>query len=108
MNIPIKFNKAGSKYYMKVHVRGCCIGFSPSVINEYLEQGKLIIVDKVPSLKNVSQEITEGTYKDWHRKGMLPNASLSVKFVILNRIGVANWAPRNHNSGITTSLAKII
>lgn len=32
---------------------------------------------------------------------------MTVKFSIVNRIGVANWAPINHNSGITTSLTKL-
>ncbi|KAI5431534.1 hypothetical protein KIW84_035642 [Lathyrus oleraceus] len=32
---------------------------------------------------------------------------MTVKFSIVNRIGVANWAPTNHNSGITTSLTKL-
>lgn len=32
---------------------------------------------------------------------------MSVKYDILNRIGSSNWAPTNHNSSITSALAKL-
>lgn len=34
VNIFKHFNKAGRKYYKKVHIRRCCIGFSHVIINE--------------------------------------------------------------------------
>ena len=41
-------------------------------------------------------------------KELLSCASLSVKYAILNRIGVENWAPTNHTSSITTWMTKLI
>lgn len=59
-------------------------------------------------MKTIAQEIIVGTYEDWPCKIQLPTSNLSVKYVILNMIGVENWAPTNHNSDITTSLPKLI
>lgn len=41
-------------------------------------------------------------------KCLIHYGSLSVKYVILNRIGAASWEPTNHSSGITYALAKLI
>lgn len=46
--------------------------------------------------------------KEWSRKGKLSAIYLSVKYVILHRIGVANWVPTNHNSNIAIGLGKFI
>lgn len=91
-----------------MHVRGCCIDFSPAIINEYLGIRKLITTDKVPPLKIISQETTSNVYEDWPRKICLPTACLSVKYSIINRIFVSSWAPTNHNSGITPSLDTLV
>ncbi|MCH84473.1 envelope-like protein, partial [Trifolium medium] len=56
----------------------------------------------------VMKEITGGQVKHWPKKELLLTGSLSVKYVILNRIGAANCAPTNHRSGITPMLAKLI
>lgn len=64
VNISKNFSKDGSKDYRKVDVHDCCIGLSLVVINDYLGCGKLIIVDKVPNMNTIAQEITEGAYED--------------------------------------------
>lgn len=38
----------------------------------------------------------------------IPTESLTGKYAMLNRIGVENWAPTNHRSSITSTLAKLI
>lgn len=68
INIPQEFNKDGSKDYMKVHVRGCCIGFSSEIINEYLSRSKLITANKVLLLNIIAQEIAGRVYEDWTSK----------------------------------------
>lgn len=90
VNISKDFKKVDSNYYRKVHVCGCCIGFSLAVINDYLGRGKLIIIDKVPNMKTIAQEITKGTYEDWHHRGLLPITNLSVKYAILNKFRFSN------------------
>lgn len=68
----------------------------------------MIIVDRVPPLKIKTQEITGNVNEEWSIKGLLSVVSLSVKYVIINKIGVANWSPTNHTSGITLSLARFL
>lgn len=96
-NIPEEFNKAGSRDYMKEHVRICYIGFFPAIFNEYLGRSELIATDMVPPMKIIVHELTDRVYEDWPSKGLLPNASLSVKYVILNQIRVSNWAHINRS-----------
>lgn len=74
----------------------------------YLGRGKLINSDKFPNVKTITQEITRCTYEDWPCRGLLPTTNLSVKYAILNIIGISNWSPNNHSSCITTSLSKLI
>src|SRR4051812_25657840 len=91
-NIPKDFNKAGSKDYRKVHIRGFGISFSPAIINEYLGRRNLTTADKDPPLKIIARKITGSVYEDRPKKGLLPNTSLSVKYVIMYKIGFSNWA----------------
>lgn len=64
VNIPKDFNNAGSRDLRKLCVQGYCFGLSSDIIIEYLGRGKLIIADKVPSLKAITQEITRSVYVD--------------------------------------------
>lgn len=41
-------------------------------------------------------------------KGRVSSVMLSVKYAILNRIGVINWVPTTHSSTIATGLARFI
>lgn len=50
VNLSKGFNDARSGAYKKVHVRGNYFSFSPTIINDYLRRGVLIITDYVPSL----------------------------------------------------------
>ncbi|MCI36795.1 envelope-like protein, partial [Trifolium medium] len=87
----------GSDEFRKVYIRGKCIKFSPTTINEYL--GRNIIeaeTEEVDLLNKVTGVITGGQVKSCPKKGFLPTGSLSVKYVILNRIGASNWAPTTH------------
>ena len=47
MSFLLDFNVEGSREYMKVYVRGKCVNFSPSIINEYLGRSKLAGTKKV-------------------------------------------------------------
>ncbi|KAK2368847.1 hypothetical protein QL285_082014 [Trifolium repens] len=98
----------GSEEFRKVRVRGKDVKFSPTTINEYLGRNPTIEGDEAELVKEVTKEITGGQVSEWPKKGLLSTGCLSVKYVILNRIGAANWAPTNHGSGITPMLEKMI
>lgn len=51
-------NKEGRKELCKSYVRGCCLKFSPEVINVYLGKRKTIEFDSIPSMDKVAREIT--------------------------------------------------
>lgn len=90
------------------NVRGKCVKFSPSIINDYLARRNSTKYDTIPSIDKITKEIIGGQVKHWPKKGLLSSGSLSVKYDILNRTGVVNWALANHSSSMTSALAKII
>jgi hypothetical protein len=98
----------GSDSYHKVQLREKNIDFSPTTINKILGRSVEAESNKILSMDKVAEEITAGQAKNWPKKGLLPTSKLTVKYAMLNRIGTANWAPTNHSSGITPTLAKLI
>ncbi|MCI76111.1 envelope-like protein, partial [Trifolium medium] len=42
------------------------------------------------------------------KKGKVSASKLSVKYVVLNRIGAVNWVPTTHTVDVTTGLARFI
>lgn len=51
-------NIEGSQKYMKVYVRGKCVKFSPSIINDYLGRSKSVKSNKTSSIDKIAKEIT--------------------------------------------------
>jgi hypothetical protein len=97
-----------NKEFCKVFVRGKCITFSPTVINNFLGRrvkgaGELEATDN-----EVFREITARQVKGWPIKKHLPAGKLTVKYDILHKIGAANWVPTNHISIIANTLGRFI
>ncbi|XP_057443752.1 uncharacterized protein LOC130735893 [Lotus japonicus] len=98
----------GSAVFRKVYVRRKCVNFSPAVINQALGRSVVELVEEELSLDKVAKELTAGQVKKWPAKKLLSTGLLSVKYAILNRIGVVNWIPSHHTSAVSASLAKLI
>ncbi|XP_058767709.1 uncharacterized protein LOC131641428 [Vicia villosa] len=94
--------------YLKVFVRGKCINFSPTVINKFLERSNEAQPELEVSDNQMCKEITARQVKTWPVKGKLTVSKLSVKYVVLHRIGGANWVPTQHKSTISVLLGKFI
>lgn len=82
--------------------------FSPEIISRFLgrngeEQAEVEVSDNV-----ICREITTKQVKEWPRKGKLSASALSVKYVVLHKIGAVNWVPTSHTSDIATRLGKFI
>ncbi|XP_050908966.1 uncharacterized protein LOC127122714 [Lathyrus oleraceus] len=97
-----------SKEFRKVYVRGKCVTFSPSVINQYLgradeEQPELEVTDNT-----ICQVITAKQVRKWPLKGKLVASQLSVKYAMLHKVGSAYWVPTNHKSNVSMALGKFI
>lgn len=60
MNISPYCNVEGSHEYRKVYVRGKCVKFSPSIVNDYLCIRKSVGSDKAPSIDKIAKVITGG------------------------------------------------
>ncbi|XP_050916065.1 uncharacterized protein LOC127131174 [Lathyrus oleraceus] len=89
-----------SKEFRKVHVRGKCVNFSPSMINKYLgrpdvAQPELEVIDN-----KICQVITANQVRKWPLKGKFVASKLSVKYAMLHKIGAANWVPTNYKSTV--------
>ncbi|XP_050876646.1 uncharacterized protein LOC127080363 [Lathyrus oleraceus] len=108
VNIPEDISDKNSKEFCKVYVKGKCITFSHTVINNFLGRnneatGELEVTDN-----QVCREITARQVKVWPVKKHLPAGKLTVKYAILHKIGVANWVPTNHISTIANTLGRFI
>lgn len=59
-------------------------------------------------MKIIAQEITRNIYDGWPSKSLLTTSNLSKKYIVLHKIWVTNWAPTNHGSSITPSIASLL
>ena len=94
--------------FRKVYVRGHSFKISPNVINDFLARGKIITADQVHSLDVIAKEITGDETKVCPSKDTLASSDLTAKYLVLYRIGIANWAPFSHGSSIKAELACLI
>ncbi|XP_058765964.1 uncharacterized protein LOC131639488 [Vicia villosa] len=94
--------------FRKMFVRGKCVSFYPSVINNFLvrtneAQPELEVTDN-----KVCQVITAKQVKSWPLKEKLTASKLSIKYAMLHKIEAANWVPTNHKSTISTVLGRFL
>ncbi|WJX32974.1 hypothetical protein P8452_21234 [Trifolium repens] len=104
VNIPEDCDNPLSKERHKVYV--CEV--STAVINKALGNKEDGYAEMKITNNHVCKTITANQVKIWPSRGKVPSVMLSVKYVILNRIGTANWVPTTHTSDIATSLAMFI
>uniref|UniRef100_A0A9I9E9M0 Putative plant transposon protein domain-containing protein n=1 Tax=Cucumis melo TaxID=3656 RepID=A0A9I9E9M0_CUCME len=81
VNLPDEFNDLSSANYQTVHIKEFKFVISPAVIN--------------------------GTLSTWPVNG-IPAAALRIKYVILHKIGIANWFPSSHASSISAALGTFL
>ncbi|XP_050889531.1 uncharacterized protein LOC127094796 [Lathyrus oleraceus] len=79
-----------SMEFCKVFVRGKCITFSPTVINNFLGRRVEGASELEATDNEVCREITARQVKGWPIKKNLPAGKLTVKYAILHKIGAAN------------------
>ncbi|XP_057432424.1 uncharacterized protein LOC130725192 [Lotus japonicus] len=108
VNIPTDCDDDSSSEFMKVYVRGKCVNFSPEVVNEFLGRSPVAGTDEEPGLNRVAKTLTGKMVKKWTKKGLLPFGKLTTMYVVLFKIGCANWMATNHFSGVTPPLARML
>ncbi|XP_057426052.1 uncharacterized protein LOC130719441 [Lotus japonicus] len=107
VNIPTDCDDESSPEFRKAYVRGKCVNFSPEVVNEFLGRSPVAGTDEEPDLNRVAKTLTGKMVKKWPKKGLLPSGKLTTKYVVLFKIGCANWMATNHLSGVTPPLARM-
>ncbi|XP_058762484.1 uncharacterized protein LOC131635869 [Vicia villosa] len=97
-----------SKDFRKVYVRGKCVTFSSTIINNFLGRSDEARPELEVTDNKICEAITTKQVKDWPLKGKLSPSKLSIKYAMLHKIGAANWVPTNHKSIVATLLGKFI
>uniref|UniRef100_A0A9I9EDZ5 Putative plant transposon protein domain-containing protein n=1 Tax=Cucumis melo TaxID=3656 RepID=A0A9I9EDZ5_CUCME len=108
VNLPDEFNNPSSPDYQTVHIRGFKIVISPVVINGFL--GSTVDIECSPSCpptEVLATVLSGGTLSTWPVNG-IPAAALSIKYVVLHKIGIANWFPSSHASSISAALGTFL
>ncbi|XP_057444731.1 uncharacterized protein LOC130736974 [Lotus japonicus] len=108
VNIPSDCDNEDNVEYRKVFVRGKGIDLSPEVINNYLGRSPDAVTKGEPDLDRVANTITGKLVRKWPKKGLLPSGKLTAKYVVLYKIGTANWMATQHLSGVTPPLDRML
>ncbi|XP_050895832.1 uncharacterized protein LOC127102510 [Lathyrus oleraceus] len=108
VNIPEDIADKNNKEFCKVFVRGKCITFSPTVINNFMGRRVEGASELEATNNEVCREITTRQVKGWPIKKHLCAGKLTVKYAILHKIGAANWVPTNHIYTIANTLGSLL
>ncbi|KAA0063174.1 uncharacterized protein E6C27_scaffold381G00620 [Cucumis melo var. makuwa] len=91
VNFSFDFNDPSSPDYQTVHIWGSKFKISHAVINGFLgNNAQPNFSPSNPSSELLAYVLSRGTLSSWPVNGILV-VSLSVKYVILHKIGIANW-----------------
>ncbi|XP_045822129.1 uncharacterized protein LOC123915015 [Trifolium pratense] len=108
INVVDNCNDPASPEYRQVFVRGKCVKFSPTVINQYLQRNSEEVADLKVTDNEVCKVLTGGRIKVWPSKAKLAATALSPFYDILNRIAAHNWVPTTHSGDVARGLRKFI
>ncbi|XP_050877187.1 uncharacterized protein LOC127080946 [Lathyrus oleraceus] len=86
VNIPEDIADKNNNEFCKVFVRGKCLTFSPTVINNFLGRRVEGACELEATDNEVYREITARQVKGWHIKKHLPAGKLTVMYAILHKI----------------------
>ncbi|XP_050941306.1 uncharacterized protein LOC127149565 [Cucumis melo] len=103
VNLPNELNDPSSPDYQTIRIWGFKFVISPIVINGFL--GNVIDVDCSPSSPStdiLASVLSSGTLSTWPVNG-IPVVALSIKYVILHKIDIANWFPSSHASSVSVA-----
>jgi len=107
VNIPKDCDNPLVRDYQKVYVRRECVNFSPNIINNFLGvEGGAAEVEAIDN--QICKEFMTNKVQVWPKKRKISSGKLSMKYVVLNIIGAANWVPTTHSSDIATGLGRFI
>ena len=108
VNLLADFNDPSSPDYQTVHIRGLKFKISLVVTNGFLvNNGSPDCSPSIPSNEVLASILYAGTLSYWPVNG-IPTIALSVKYVILQKIGITNWLPSSHASNVSVALGTFL
>ncbi|XP_050937790.1 uncharacterized protein LOC127148356 [Cucumis melo] len=108
VNLPDEFNDPSSTDYQIVHIRGFKFVISPAVINGFLRNVVDLDCSPLSPLTEVlASVLSDRTLSSWPVNGILAVA-LSFKYVIMHKIGIANWFPSFHGFSVSAVLGTFL
>ena len=109
VNLPDQVDDATSPNFQKVVVMTKCIEFSPKVIHEFLGTDAPASEDSMPSRFELVNDLSAGKdEKGWLETGLYRASLHSSKYSVLHKIGVKNWLPSAHSTGVSLALAQFL
>ncbi|GAA0183744.1 hypothetical protein LIER_31102 [Lithospermum erythrorhizon] len=96
-----------SSHHHKVTFRNRTFDFSPRLINDHFGRPNGGGTGYNLRTSDIVKVLTAGVVDTWPDKG-LPSSRLSVKYVVLYKVGVANWIPTTHNTSVFEALGKFL
>ncbi|XP_038887050.1 uncharacterized protein LOC120077220 [Benincasa hispida] len=109
VNLSHQFDNEGSLDYRKVHVNEHCFVFSAYLINRFLNcQVPENVTEQRSFMSDLVFELTRRVKRAWPKKDQLPCSDLSVKYVLLHKIGIENWCPSSHKYSLSTPLENLL
>ena len=108
MNLRSYFNDPSSSNFQLVHIRGSQFRISSAIINSLL--GNNVSSNCAPSLPSNDEltSILSGSTLSVWSVNRIPVVSLSIKYVILHKIGIVNWFPSSHVSSVSATLGMLL
>ncbi|GAA0172005.1 hypothetical protein LIER_25915 [Lithospermum erythrorhizon] len=97
-----------SPNFQKVTFCNFTFDFSPSIINRYFGRENGEETGYNLQLSEIVKVLTGGVVDTWSDKGQIASSKMSVKYVILHKIGVANWVPSTHTASVFETLARAV
>ncbi|GAA0151308.1 hypothetical protein LIER_10053 [Lithospermum erythrorhizon] len=96
-----------SPKHHKVTFKNCTFDLSPIRINDYFGRPNECGTGYNLRPNDIVKVLTGGAIDSWPDEG-LPSSRLSVKYVVLHKVGVANWIPTTHRTSVSESLGKVL
>ncbi|GAA0151212.1 hypothetical protein LIER_09982 [Lithospermum erythrorhizon] len=97
-----------SPNFQKVILRNYTIEFSPSIINAYFGRANGGKTGSKLKLYEIAKVLTGGAVYTWLDKGQIPSSRLSVKYVVLPKVGVVNWVPTTYTTSVSETMAMVL
>ncbi|GAA0144492.1 hypothetical protein LIER_24732 [Lithospermum erythrorhizon] len=86
--------------FHKVKVKGLMFDFSPVLINHHYGRQNEGITRSTLKLADIIKILTGGALLTWPTKGQLQASTLSLRYVMMHKVAIANLVPTSNNTNV--------